>query len=695
MVATALNNYRGTRVTHGKALSSQTIDKAAARGSTKEGHIAYDDVLVKLVGGSLVGMHRNNAARETLAKVIVCIAAHVERDAGRQEGTKALACRTIAVDGNGTLRQALGMRTRNLAAQNSTHAAVDVGNVGAEVHRAQMCTGIGCQRHKECGVECTLKRGVGSHLGQEVTPVGTLDVCTKGAGTRLKHSRKIKQVGLPVARNLHLTQALGMTHHLVNRTEAQTRHNLAHLLGHKEHEVLNVLRLALKATTQTAILRGDARRAGVLLAVALHEATHGDERHGSKAKLLGTQQARHGNISAVHKLAVGLEHHAGAQAVLQQRLLCLSQAKLQRQTGMPDGIARSSARAAVMARNQNLVSSALSYTGGNGAYARLGAQLDRNARARVGVLEVKNQLSQVLNGVNIVVRRRRNKANTRRGLTHLSNPGVDLLTRQMTTLARLGALSHLDLNLNCRAQVAACYTKAARSNLLNGGVLGITVGQRRLAAGILAALTGVGTTVQTVHGNGHALVRLATNGAKAHGARVKATYDVARALHLVQSHGRATRSVKVEQIAQANRTARTVHQIAVLAENAIVTLLASLLQQVNGLRLNEVILTRKRTPLGQAKRRQLSRGRALQDGKSVVVARVLLALNVGDAHAAHARNGACKVLLYKGVIKAYGLKNLRGVIALHGRDAHLRHDGNDTCRNSAVVVSNAFLGRNI
>ena len=105
--------------------------------------------------------------------------------------------------------------------------------------------------------------------------------------------------------------------------------------------MLDVLGLAAEAATQAAVLRGDAGGAGILLAVALHEATHRDERHGRKAKLLGAQQTGDGNIGAVHELAVGLEHHARAQAVLQQRLLSLGKTELQRQTGVPDRVARS------------------------------------------------------------------------------------------------------------------------------------------------------------------------------------------------------------------------------------------------------------------------------------------------------------------------------------------------------------------
>lgn len=74
--------------------------------------------------------------------------------------------------------------------------------------------------------------------------------------------------------------------------------------------MLDVLGLTAEAVTQAAVLRSDAGGAGILLAIALHEAAHGDERHGRKAKLLGAQQAGDGNVGTVHEFAVGLEHHA-------------------------------------------------------------------------------------------------------------------------------------------------------------------------------------------------------------------------------------------------------------------------------------------------------------------------------------------------------------------------------------------------
>ena len=94
-----------------------------------------------------------------------------------------------------------------------------------------------------------------------------------------------------------------------------------------------------------------------------------------------------------------------------------------------------------------------------------------------------------------MVRRRRDQADAGRGLTDLGNPGVDLLSGQVATLARLGALGHLDLNLEGAAQVAARHAKARACHLLDRGVLGVAVGQRGLATRVLAALARVGAAV--------------------------------------------------------------------------------------------------------------------------------------------------------------------------------------------------------
>ena len=204
MVAAALDHHGGTGVAHGKTLTCKTVNEAAAARGTKERNVAHDDVLVELVGRMRVGAHRHLAARKTLAKVIVGVAAHVERNAARQKGAKALTGRTIAIDGDGAGGQALGMRLGHRVAQDGAHAAVDVGDIGAEANRAQVRTGIGRIGHKQRGVERLVELAVGSHLGQEVTTVGARNVSTELAGRARQNGRQIEQVGLAVARDLDL-----------------------------------------------------------------------------------------------------------------------------------------------------------------------------------------------------------------------------------------------------------------------------------------------------------------------------------------------------------------------------------------------------------------------------------------------------------------------------------------------------------
>ena len=70
-----------------------------------------------------------------------------------------------------------------------------------------------------------------------------------------------------------------------------------------------------------------------------------------------------------------------------------------------------------------------------------------NSRQWVGVLQVMNQLLQVFNGIDVVVRRRTNQANSGSGVTSLCYPRIHLVSGQLTAFAGLCTLSHLDLQV--------------------------------------------------------------------------------------------------------------------------------------------------------------------------------------------------------------------------------------------------------
>ena len=134
---------------------------------------------------------------------------------------------------------------------------------------------------------------------------------------------------------------------------------------------------------------------------------------------------------------------------------------------------------------------------------------------------------------------------------------------------------------------------------------------------------------------------------------------------------------------------------AVLLKGVVAVLTAGGLQQVDSLRIDEVILAAERAPLGQTQRGQLIGSRALKDSERGVVALVLLALNVLDTHTAHTAHRAGEVRVDELRRKAHGLEDLRRMVALHRGDAHLGHDGNDAGGRSLVVVGDALLGRHV
>src|SRR4029079_1635472 len=120
--------------------------------------------------------------------------------------------------------------------------------------------------------------------------------------------------------------------------------------------------------------------------------------------------------------------------------------------------------------------------------------------------------------VDVVVRRRRDEADAGRGVTHLRDPGIDLLARELAALAGLGPLGHLDLQLARVDQVVAGDAEARGGDLLDGAVLGVAVRLREIARRIFAAFAGVALAADAVHGHGQGLVRFLADGPVGHGA---------------------------------------------------------------------------------------------------------------------------------------------------------------------------------
>ena len=121
-----------------------------------------------------------------------------------------------------------------------------------------------------------------------------------------------------------------------------------------------------------------------------------------------------------------------------------------------------------MARNQHDVGVRLCDPGGDRADTALRHELDVNARARIAVLEVENELRQVLDRVDVVMRRRRYEPDTWCRVADLRDPRVDLVPGQLSTFTGFGALRHLDLQVVGVDQVLARDAEARGCDLLDG-----------------------------------------------------------------------------------------------------------------------------------------------------------------------------------------------------------------------------------
>ena len=207
---------------------------------------------------------------------------------------------------------------------------------------------------------------------------------------------------------------------------------------------------------------------------------------------------------------------------------------------------RGGAGAAVVPGDQHHVGVRLGDARRDRADADLGDQLDVHPGGRVGVLQVVDELRQVLDRVDVVVRRRRDQADAGRGVPGLRDPRVHLVPGQLAALARLGALRHLDLQVIGVDEVLARHAEPAGGHLLDGGAAQVAVGVGAEPLGVLAALAGVGPAAEPVHRDGEGLVRLGGDRPVGHRPGGEPPHDRRDRLHLVngdrRGSGRSARS---------------------------------------------------------------------------------------------------------------------------------------------------------
>ena len=312
-----------------------------------------------------------------------------------------------------------------------------------------------------------------------------------------------------------------------------------------------------------------------------HNAAQGYQRRGRKTELFGSQKRCDHNVAAGLQLAVRFHRNAAAQVIEHQRLVGLCETKLPRQAGVLDAGLRRSAGSAVVTADQDDVRVALGHTRGNRAHPYLRDQLDADAGVVVSVFQVVNQLGQVLDRVNIMVRRWRDQTDAGRRIAHLGDPWIDLPSGQLAPFTRLGPLGHLDLQLFCLSEVIAGHAEPARGHLFDRAVARIPIGVGNVTRRILTSLARVALAADAVHGDGEGFMRFLADGTVRHRAGLEAFDDRFHRFHFLDGNGLG-RELQPHEASQGRHPFRLiVDQFCVLFECGVIVVAARLLQEVD------------------------------------------------------------------------------------------------------------------
>ena len=458
VVTGAFDHRGGTRQAHGKTFTRHTTEEGLATGGAKHHGVAHNGVLDGLATEINARAHHDPATAQALAGVIIGVTNQVQGDAACQECTKRLATGALQLNANAVVRQPLGVHRRHGTGQHGTDRAVHVARHFNELHPFALVDGW-----PALGDQHVVKR-----LLQAV--VLLFDLETRHIGWHIglcKQAAEIQAAGFPVRQTRTCVEQVRAANQVVKFGNAQLRHDLAHLFSDEEEVVHHMLWLTGELGPQQRVLSRHTDRAGVEVALAHHDAAFDHQRCGGKAEFVRAQQRTNGDVSAGFHLTIGLHPNAATQTVQHQNLLGLGQTNFPRATGVFDGRPGRGTGAAVMPGNHHVVGLALGDACGNGADANFRHQLDADARLWRDIFQVMDQLRQVFNGINVVVRWRRDQANPRHRMAQATDVLRHLGTRQLAALTRLGTLSHLDLDLIGTAQILCRDTEAARGHLFD------------------------------------------------------------------------------------------------------------------------------------------------------------------------------------------------------------------------------------
>ncbi len=209
-----------------------------------------------------------------------------------------------------------------------------------------------------------------------------------------------------------------------------------------------------------------------------HDAAHRDQRSRREAEFLGPEHAGDNHVAPRLQLAICLQLHAAAEVVEHEGLMRFRDPEFPGEPRMLDGSQGRSARASVVTRDQDLVGMSLRDPRRDRSHADFRHQLHTDFRGRIRVLEIEDQLRQVFDGINVVVRGWADQADAWGRHPGRGDHAIHLVTRKFAAFTRLGPLGDFDLDFVGIGEIPARDSEATARDLLDRRPLRVHVGHR-------------------------------------------------------------------------------------------------------------------------------------------------------------------------------------------------------------------------
>src|SRR5260370_35719455 len=194
--------------------------------------------------------------------------------------------------------------------------------------------------------------------------------------------------------------------------------------------------------------------------------------------------------------------------------MCFAQTNFPRKTGVLDGGQGRGAGSTVVPADGDDVGARFGNARGNDADSGTGYKLYPDAGARIDSAKVVDQLGEVFDAVNVVVRGGRNQRRTGRGVADARDVFADFLRGELAAFTGLRALGHFDFKFLGVDEIIGGDAEAAGGDLLDFVGRG---GLEAIGIGVFAAFAGITAATELIHRQREGAVGFRAEGAKRRG----------------------------------------------------------------------------------------------------------------------------------------------------------------------------------